>query len=182
MARLGRPLLRTSGGVALALGHGVLVASDGRVGVAIVASPATSVRAAPYRGAVLVVTRHRLPLPGYADTAAALAAARATLAVLADRPGFLRGWITRAVDDPDLLVLAHEWADAGSYRRALSAYDVKLHWPFLQTAADEATAFEVLVAQTPDSVVETPSALAADAATIGLGSAAAPHVSAGEWA
>ena len=138
-------------------------------------------RAAPYGGAVLVVTRHRLPLRGYADATAALAAARDTLAVLAERPGYLRGWIARAVDDPDLVILAHEWADAGSYRRALSAYDVKLHWPFLQTAADEATAFEVLVARTPDSVVELPSAVAADAATVGLGSAAAPSVSAGEF-
>lgn len=130
---------------------------------------------------MLALTRHRLPLPGYADATAALAAARETLAVLAERPGYLRGWIARAVDDPDLLVLAHEWADVGSYRRALSAYDVKLHWPFLQTAADEATAFEVLVSRTPDSVVESASAIAADAATVGLGVAAAPHVSAGEF-
>ena len=151
------------------------------MGDAIVAPSAASVRAAPYRGAVLAVTRHRLPLPGYADATAALAAARETLAVLAERPGYLRGWIARAVDDPDLLVVAHEWADAGSYRRALSAYDVKLHWPFLQTAADEATAFEVLVSRTPDSVVESPSAIAADGATVGLGAAAAPHVSAGEF-
>lgn len=130
---------------------------------------------------MLVVTRHRLPLPGHADTAAALEAARATLAALAAQSGFLRGWITRAVDDPDLLVMAHEWADAGSYRRGLSAFDVKLHWPFLLTAQDEATAFEVLVARTPDSVVERPSALAADAGTIGLGHAAAEHVSPGEF-
>ncbi len=131
---------------------------------------------------MLVVTRHRLPLRGYADTTAALDAARDTLAVLGERPGYLRGWIARAVDDPDLLVVAHEWADAGSYRRALSAYDVKLHWPFLQTAVDEASAFEVLVSRTPDSVNEAPSAIAADAGTVGLGSAAAPHVSPGEFA
>jgi len=130
---------------------------------------------------VLVVTRHRLPLHGHADTAAALAAARDTLAALAGQQGYLRGWITRAVDDGDLLVLAHEWADAGSYRRALTAYDVKLRWPFLLTALDEATAFEVLVSRTPDAVLERPSALAADAATVGLGHAAAEHVSRGEF-
>ena len=127
------------------------------------------------------MTRHRLPLPGFADVASALEAARDTLAVLAERPGYLRGWLTRAVDEPDLLVLAHEWADVGSYRRALSAYEVKLRWPFLQTAVDEATAFEVLVARTPDSVVESPSARSEDADTIGLGEAAAPHVSRGEF-
>ena len=127
------------------------------------------------------MTRHRLPLTGFTDTPAALAAARDVLAVLAERPGYLRGWLTRAVDDPDLLVLAHEWADVGSYRRALSAYDVKLHWPFLQTAEDEATAFEVLVSRTPDAVVESPSARGADADTVGLGDAAAPSVSRGDF-
>lgn len=125
---------------------------------------------------MLVVTRHRLPLPGFADTAAALAAAREVLEVLAARPGFLRGWVARAVDDPGLLVLAHEWADAGSYRRALSSYDVKLRSPFLQTATDEASAYEVLVTRTPGSVVEADSAVAADADVVGLGAAAAALV------
>ena len=104
------------------------------------------------------MTRHRLPLAGYDDTTSALGAARDTLAALSEQTGYLRGWITRAVDDADLLVVAHEWVDAGSYRRALSAYDVKLCWPFLLTALDEATAFEVLVSRTPESVVERPSA------------------------
>jgi hypothetical protein len=127
------------------------------------------------------MTRHRLPLPGYADATAVLTAARQVLEVLADQDGYLRGWITRAVDDPDLLVVAHEWADAGSYRRALSAYEVKLRWQFLLTATDEATAFEVLVARTPDSVLETPSALAADHDSVGLGRAAGPEISTGEF-
>jgi hypothetical protein len=137
---------------------------------------------APYGGHVLVVTRHRLPLAGFDDVPATLVAARELLAVLADQPGYLRGWLARAVDDPDLLVLAHEWADVGSYRRALSSYDVKLRWPFLQTAVDEATAFEVLTLRTPDSVVDAASALGLDAATVGLGDAAAPHVSPGDFA
>lgn len=130
---------------------------------------------------MLVVTRHRLPLAGYADTVAALEAARDLLAVLAELPGFRRGWLTRAVDDPDLLVLAHEWADTGSYRRALSSYDVKLRWHFLLTAVDEATAFEVLVSRTPDAVVEQSSARGADADTVGLGHAAAARVSRGSF-
>jgi hypothetical protein len=131
---------------------------------------------------VLVVTRHRLPLPGYPTTPEALDAARDLLAVLAGLPGYVRGWIARAVDEPDLLVLTTEWEDVGSYRRALSAYEVKLRWPFLQTADDEATAFEVLVSRTPDAVVENPSARGADADEVGLGHAAAPHVSRGDFA
>ncbi len=130
---------------------------------------------------MLVVTRHRLPLPGHTGVPAALEAARDVLAVLAEQPGYLRGWLARAVDDPDLLVLAHEWADVGSYRRALSAYDVTLRWPFLLTADDEATAFEVLVSRTPGSVVEQSSARGEDADTIGLGHAAAPRVSRGDF-
>ena len=125
------------------------------------------------------MTRHRLPLPGYADVTSTLDAARDLLATLSERPGYLRGWLARAVDDPDLLVVAHEWADVGSYRRALSAFEVKLRWPFLQTATDEASAFEVLVSRTPDAVVESPSARGADADTGGRGEAAAAHVSPG---
>lgn len=130
---------------------------------------------------MLVVTRHRLPLAGFASTADALAAARDLLAVLAEQAGYLRGWLARPVDDPEVLVLAHEWADVGSYRRALSAYEVKLRWPFLQTADDEATAFEVLVSRTPDGVVEQPSSRGFDADTVGLGEAAAPHVGRGDF-
>ena len=130
---------------------------------------------------MLVVTRHRLPLAGYADDASALAAARDLLEVLAAQVGYRRGWIARAVDDPELLVVAHEWADAGSYRRGLSAFDVKLRWPFLLTATDEATAFEVLVSRTPDGVVERPSSIAADARTVGLGSAAGPDIPIGDF-
>lgn len=125
---------------------------------------------------MLALTRHRLPLPGFEGAPAALEAARDLLAVLAARPGYVRGWVGRAVDDPDVLVVAHEWDDVGSYRRALSAYDVKLRSPFLQTATDEPTAYEVLVARTPDHVVEASSARAADAGTVGLGHAAAAHV------
>ncbi len=127
------------------------------------------------------MTRHRLPLSGYADVPSTLDSAREVLAVLAERPGYLRGWLTRAVDDPDLLVLAHEWADVGSYRRALSSYEVKLCWPFLQTATDEASAFEVLVLRTPDAVDEQASARGVDADTVGLGQAAAPQVSRGDF-
>jgi hypothetical protein len=130
---------------------------------------------------VLVVTRHRLPLDGFADVPAALAAARELLAILATCPGYVRGWLARAVDDPDLVVLAHEWDDVGSYRRALGSYEVKLRWPFLQTAVDEASAFEVLTLRTPDGAVDSRSAVPVDAGTVGLGPAAAERVSRGDF-
>ena len=48
------------------------------------------------------------------------------LAALAERPGYVGGHVGRNVDDPDLWVLTTSWANVGSYRRALSAYDVKV--------------------------------------------------------
>ena len=155
VARLGRALLRAAGGVTLALGHdrSSWVGDDWR--------PSSHLPARRAGGLRWARARRDPPPPPAARVRraprAALDAARELLAVLAERPGYVRGWLTRAVDDPDLLVLAHEWEDVGSYRRALSAYEVKLRWPVLATAADEATAFEVLVSRTPDSVVESAS-------------------------
>ena len=68
---------------------------------------------------------------------------QAALGALAARPGHVRGRIGRNVDDPTLWVLVTEWADVGSYRRALSAYDVKLTAvPVLSRALDEPSAYE----------------------------------------
>ena len=120
---------------------------------------------------MLVVTRHRLPLAGYAEPADALAATRDLLAVLGGLPGFVRGWVARAVDDGDLMVLAHEWVDVGSYRRALSAYEVKLRWPLLMTAIDEPSAFEVLTLNDGATSVDSPTGRAADADVVGQGQA-----------
>jgi hypothetical protein len=97
---------------------------------------------------VLVVTRYSV------DTADADAAAKfqesagSALDALAQRPGWRSGRIGRAADDATLWVLTTEWDSVGSYRRALSAYDVKVRAvPLLSLAIDEPTAFEVLVAQ-----------------------------------
>jgi hypothetical protein len=124
--------------------------------------------------ALTVVTRHRVPAAGSADF---LAQARTALALLGDRPGFIDGTIARAIDEPDLLVLTTRWVDVGSYRRALSPYDVKMGAvPLLSTALDEPTAFEILHSRGASGVVDNESALAADADDIGLGSAAAVFV------
>ena len=81
-------------------------------------------------------------------TAADFAArARTALAALADRPGFRRGRVGRSVDDPAEWVLVTEWDGVGAYRRALSAYQVKVDaTPLLAQARDEPGAYEVPVA------------------------------------
>ncbi|NED99957.1 antibiotic biosynthesis monooxygenase family protein [Phytoactinopolyspora halotolerans] len=116
---------------------------------------------------MLVVTRYRVPraeAPAFRDQAFE------ALHTLAQQPGWKRGHVGRATDDPTLWVLTSEWRDVGSYRRALSAYDVKLHVvPLLSRAVDEPTAFEVM---TPDGGT----ALAADAEDVGLGHAAGPAI------
>jgi hypothetical protein len=48
------------------------------------------------------------------------------LAALAGRPGFLGGELGRAADDPGLWALLTRWDGVGSYRRALSAAEVKI--------------------------------------------------------
>jgi hypothetical protein len=64
---------------------------------------------------------------------------------LAERPGFVEGHLGRNVDDPTLWVLTIRWENVGAYRRALSAYDVKLHAvPLLSRALDEPSAYEVV--------------------------------------
>ncbi len=64
---------------------------------------------------------------------------------LAGRPGYLDGSVGRNVDDPELWVLTTRWANVGSYRRALSAYDVKVTAvPLLSQAIDEPSAYELV--------------------------------------
>ncbi len=106
-----------------------------------------------------------------------LQAAQDALAALADRPGFVRGAIARSTDDETLYVLTSTWVDVGSFRRGLSATDVKLRaWPVLQYAVDEPSSFEVLHGFEGAEAFSGVSALAFDHGTIGLGSAAAPSV------
>jgi quinol monooxygenase YgiN len=91
---------------------------------------------------VLVVSRFRVPEPEAEAFRADLEKAAATLA---ERPGHVAGQVGRNVDDPGLWVLATTWEHVGAYRRALSAYDVKLHAvPLLSRALDEPSAYEVV--------------------------------------
>ena len=89
---------------------------------------------------MLVVTRFRVPVEEAEHFRADLEAARA---VLAARPGFISAQAGRNLDDPTLWVLATTWQNVGAYRRALSAYDVKVGAvPLLSRALDEPSAYE----------------------------------------
>lgn len=89
---------------------------------------------------MLVVNRFRAEDESFRD---ALAEAHAALA---ERPGYVDGTVGRNLDDPTLWTLVTRWADVGSYRRALSSYEVKLKAvPTLSRAIDEPSAFEVVV-------------------------------------
>ena len=91
---------------------------------------------------MLVVNRFRVPLVEGDSFRAALEDA---LAALAARPGHLDAVIGRNLDDPTLWVLSTRWEHVGAYRRALSAYDVKLRAvPLLARAVDEVSAYEVV--------------------------------------
>jgi quinol monooxygenase YgiN len=123
---------------------------------------------------VLVVTRYRA---SEAEARAFLQDAETALAVLAARNGFLRGHVGRSTDDPQLWVLSTEWENVGAYRRALSSYEVKMHAvPVMYRAIDEPSAYEVLASAPADSNSPGGSRRAADAGTVGLGQASAPHV------
>ena len=89
---------------------------------------------------MIVVNRFRVPETEAEAFRADLAAA---LEPLARQRGHVGGRIGHNVDDPELWVLVTEWDSVGSYRRALSSYDVKLGAvPILSRAVDEPGAYE----------------------------------------
>lgn len=99
-----------------------------------------------------------------------LARARTAVEVLGARPGFIEARVGRALDDPELMVLQLEFDEVGSYRRALSSYEVKMNAvQLLSEAIDEPSAFEVLHGRTPDQVVDSESSVAPDHDTFSVG-------------
>jgi hypothetical protein len=67
----------------------------------------------------------------------------AAVGALAEQAGFVSAESGRNLDEPPLWVLVTRWADVGSYRRALSSYDVKVAAvPLLSRALDEPSAYE----------------------------------------
>lgn len=123
---------------------------------------------------IVVISRFSVP----AESAEAFARdARAAIAVLAQRPGFIDARIGQSTDEESLRVIVTTWEGVGAYRKALSNYEVKMSAiPFLSLAIDESSAFEVVHSRTPDGAVDSLSGLAADAGSIGLGSASGPDI------
>ena len=92
-----------------------------------------------------------------------LGRAREALAALAARPGYLTGRVGRSVDEPGVWTVLTEWEGVGAYRRALSAYDVKVRaTPLLALARDEPSAYETLLYNDGVQAVSAPSDRSAD--------------------
>lgn len=69
--------------------------------------------------------------------------ARAAVAVLVDRPGFVSVDLGRNLDDPTLWTITTRWRNVGSYRRALSSFEAKMVVvPLLSRALDEPSAYD----------------------------------------
>lgn len=91
---------------------------------------------------MLVVNRFRT---GGDDDGGLRADLEKALEVLGARDGFEDGRLGRNVDEPELWVMVTRWRDVGSYRRALSSYDVKMHAVrTLSRAIEEPSAFELV--------------------------------------
>lgn len=102
---------------------------------------------------MLVVNRFRVPEAEAAGFRDDLERARQALAA---RPGLLESHVGRNVDDPALWTLVTRWEHVGAYRRALSAYDVKLYAvPVLGRAIEEPSAYEAVEPGTDLNVADT---------------------------
>jgi len=119
---------------------------------------------------VLATTRYRVPVE---EAGSFLERARTALGALAARPGHQWGTVARSTDDPSLWTLSTRWESVGAYRRALGAYEVKLHaHPLMYLAVNEPSAFEeLLTSDATGQVIEHASDRAPDADTFDLGDA-----------
>jgi len=92
---------------------------------------------------VIAITRYRVPEGPEADAFQAEIAP--VIAALESSPGFRYARLGRCVDDPELWALVTEWDGAGYYRRALSAYELRMAFiPLSARAVDEPGAYEVV--------------------------------------
>ena len=88
---------------------------------------------------MFVVTRLRVP---ERDAGAFGASVDQLIGALSARPGFRDAELGRAADEPGLWALVTRWDGVGSYRRALSAAEVKISGaPVWVHAVDEAGAY-----------------------------------------
>lgn len=111
-----------------------------------------------------VVLRFSVPTTEVTDF---LSRVMATARLLAAADGCVGVEVGRASDEPSIWMLSSRWDSVGAYRRALSGHQVKAEaMPFLSTAIDEPTAFEVLFASDVRGERSAPGDLASDAATV----------------
>jgi hypothetical protein len=83
-----------------------------------------------------------------------LAEAEKVIELFSRQPGFIAAKASLSLDEDHLAMLYLEFENVGAYRRALSAYDIKLEATlFLSNALDEPSAYEVLL-QKRDGVVQ----------------------------
>jgi quinol monooxygenase YgiN len=123
--------------------------------------------------AVIVISRFHVEETGAEEF---LDRARRALDAFADRPGYVRGRIGRAADDPALWTIVTEWASVGAFRRSLSAFDVKMYAaPLLGESIEEPAAYEVIVGVDGSVSEVAPSDRAADAGTTRVGEGAIAH-------
>jgi quinol monooxygenase YgiN len=98
---------------------------------------------------VLVVARLRPP----DDEATFRAEVRAVIAAFGARPGHVSTRLAQALDDPTMWVLVSEWVNVGSYRRALSSYDVRMAGGVLMgSVLPEPTAYRIVESHEPAEV------------------------------
>jgi hypothetical protein len=123
---------------------------------------------------VIVISRFQVAEQGAEEF---LPRARRALDAFAACPGYVRGRLGRAADDPALWTVVTEWVGVGAFRRSLSAFDVKLYAaPLLAESLDEPAAYEIIVGVEGDaSSAVTASGRAADADSTRIGEAATPH-------
>ena len=123
---------------------------------------------------MLVVTKHRVP---QSELRQWLSDAKRAIAPLAACAGCESVRIGLAIDEPDLVVVLSLWESVGAYRKALSNFEVKaLSIPFLSTAVDESSAFEMVFEQVGEISNELPPARAWDADSVALGEAAGEFI------
>jgi quinol monooxygenase YgiN len=81
--------------------------------------------------------------------------AHAALAALAARPGYVRGELTRSLDEPAAWCLFTEWESVGAYRRALGGFEVKVTaTPLLAESLFEPTVYETLASAPPGGDIQ----------------------------
>ena len=89
--------------------------------------------------------------------------AQTALTVVAQHSGFLDAQILHSPDEPSRYLVEVRWQDVGSYRRAMSSTEMKLHvWPFLAGMLNEPTVYETLHRIDASGTVSFESSLASD--------------------